>query len=151
MSAKICSAPGQDACRWLRSWLASGNPGVDQVLAGAQQRPQREPLVAGGRERGKAVTVGSRELAEHERIETVVLACAGAKAVASGLDLVGVNRKYRDRARTQPSYEQPARLGAQSRAVLDLVATDQLDQRADAGLVMSPLLGREHAPRSSAM
>jgi hypothetical protein len=55
-----------------------------------------------------------------------------------------VNREDRDLCGREPSDEQP--VGALNRGTLDGVALEQLDQRIDPVLVVSELLGDEHAP-----
>ena len=95
------------------------------------------------------MAVGSRELAQHERVEAVVLACRGTEAITRCLDLVGVDREHRDAGRRQSPDEQPVR--ALDRAALHAIAGQQLDQLADAGLVVAEPLGSEQLPCSSVM
>ena len=78
------------------------DPGLDQVLTRAGQRPQRLGLIAVGHQDAEAVAVGPRELAEHERVEPIRFAAGGAKPRAGGGDLVGMDRHH-----PQPGVQQP--------------------------------------------
>ena len=62
---------------------------VDEILASAHERLQRQCLIAGGREHGEAVTVGSGELAQHERVEAVVLARGRTETITRALTWLG--------------------------------------------------------------
>jgi hypothetical protein len=106
----------------------------DEVLACAQQRLQRDRLVAGGRERGEAVLIGAAELAEHERVEAIGLARGRAEAIARGGELVGMDRQHADPGRQQPADQQP--FGSLDRDARHAMADQQLDQRGNAGLVV---------------
>ncbi len=105
---------------------------------------QRECLVAGGREHGEAVAVGSGELAQHERVEAVVLARGRTVALTRCLDLVGVDREHDYLGREEPSDQES--VGPLDRAALHTVSEQQPDQCADAGLVMAELFSDEHLP-----
>jgi hypothetical protein len=129
-------------CLQLRAELVSErDTRVHEVLSGTNERLQRQRLVAGGREYGESVTVCSSELAQHECVKAVVLARGCAVAVTSCLDLVGVDRQYENVGRQESPDEQP--VGPLDRAALDLVTVQQFDQRTDATLVVSELLGSE--------
>jgi hypothetical protein len=117
---------------------------VDEILTGTDERLQCQCLVTGGGEHGEAVTVGSSELAQHERVEAVVLAGGRAVSVTRCLDLVGVDREHDDPGRKQPSDQEP--VGALNRTALHAVAEQQRDQRADGGLVVAELLSSEQLP-----
>jgi len=124
--------------------VRQGDPGVDEILTGAHERLQCQCLVAGGREHGEAVPVGSGELAQHERVEAVVLARGRSVALTRCLDLVGVDREHDDPGRQEPSDQEP--VGALDRAALHTVSEQQPDQCVDAGLVVAELFSDEQLP-----
>ena len=102
MSLKITAAPGPVALELGAQLVGERDPGRDEILARAGQRPQRLGLIAVGNQDPEAVAVGPRELAEHERVEPVGLPAGGAEPRAGGDDLVRMDRHH-----PQPGVEQP--------------------------------------------
>ena len=77
--------------RKLRAQLVGQRgPGANQVLSCSGQRPQRLGLIAVGLQDPEAVVIGARQLAQHERVKPIGLPSRGAKAIAGGRDLVGM-------------------------------------------------------------
>jgi hypothetical protein len=74
----------------LRARLVrEGDPLVDEILAGARERPQRLGLIAVGHEHREAMAVGARERGEHERVEAVALATGHGEPRPHRGDLAG--------------------------------------------------------------
>jgi hypothetical protein len=80
------------------------------------------------------VRVGAGELAEHKPIKPIRLSARGAKPVACGLDLIGMQRQH-----AHPSFQQPVdpqSIGPLDRHQLDVKARQRRAQAADPILIM---------------
>jgi hypothetical protein len=66
-------APGQKARELVAQLVGQTNPGAHQTVARAGHRPQRLGLVAVGHQHPKAVTVGARQLGQHEAVKHIAL------------------------------------------------------------------------------
>jgi hypothetical protein len=122
-------APGQTASSRAQQLVGERDPLLDQVLAGAGQRPQRLRLVGVGRERPRPVRVGAGELGEHVSVEAVRLAAAATVAVTGGRQLIRMHGDDGDPGVEQPGDDQPVRLLARDPRHLQLAkaADEPLD------------------------
>ncbi len=105
----------------LRAQLVTQRgPGANQVLSCSGQRPERLSLIAVGLQDPEAVVIGPRELAQHKRVKPIGLPSRGAKAIAGGRDLVGMQRQDPQPRVQQPLDQQP--IGPLNRDQLHLQA-----------------------------
>ena len=94
--------------RKLRAQLVGQRgPRADEILSCSGQRPERLRLVAVRLQDPEAVVTGARQLAQHERVKPIGLPARGAKAIAGGRDLVGVQRQDPQSCVQQPLDQQP--------------------------------------------
>ena len=69
--AKQAQRAGPKALELGPQLVAQRGPGTHEVLPPAGQRPQRLGLIAVGLEHPEAVAVGTRQLADHERVKPI--------------------------------------------------------------------------------
>jgi hypothetical protein len=101
--------PGPEAPELVAQLVGQRDAGADEILPRAGERPQRLRAVTVGCENPKPMTVGARELGQHEAVKAVALAVGHAVARAHRLDLVGVHRDHRQARVEQPLDQQPVR------------------------------------------
>ena len=82
-------------------------PGADQILSCPGQRSERLGLIRIGLEHPEAVPVGPRQLAEHERVESIGLPARSTEPITRRRDLVGMQRQDPQPRVQQPLDQQP--------------------------------------------
>ena len=80
-------APGTQPSRLAGELVDQRDPGLDQVLAGARQRPTDLGRLAVWGERGQAVAIGAQHISQHIRVGGIGLGPAGPIPVGQALDL----------------------------------------------------------------
>jgi hypothetical protein len=118
---------------------------LDEVFARAGQRAQRLGGIAVGHDHAEAMTVGARQLGQHERIEAVALAARGAEPGPHRGDLVGMHGDHPQTGVQQPLDQQPVR--ALDRDQRDLERDQPRAQRPDPALVMAVAAPLEDPPQ----
>ena len=88
-SSNSPTAPGKTSVEVRRQLLDEPRPGLDEVLAGPDGRPQRHRLGGVGMERPQAMAVGAQGVGQDERVGAVVLVARQAVAGAERLDVAG--------------------------------------------------------------
>jgi hypothetical protein len=89
------ASAGPQAPELLAQLVRQSDPSADEVLAGARQRPQRLRAVAVRSQDPEAVTVGPRQLGQHEAVKAVALAARGAIATSSTPSLISLEHNAR--------------------------------------------------------
>ena len=84
---------GPEPLKFCAQLVGQRDPGGDEILTRARQRPQRLGLIQVGLQQPEAMPVGARQLAEHEPVEAIGLPARGAKPITRRLDLNGVKRQ----------------------------------------------------------
>jgi hypothetical protein len=79
----------------------------NQILARPRQRSQCLGLIAIRLEYPEAMVIGARQLAQHERVEAIGLPARDPEPIASGRDLVGMQRQDPQPRVQQPLDQQP--------------------------------------------
>ena len=126
--------PGPEPLKLGTQLVGQRRPRADQVLPPASQRPQRLGLIAVGLQYPEAVIVGTRQLAQHERVKPIGLPARDPKPIAGRSDLVGMQRQHPQPRVQQPLDQQPVRpLG---RDQLNLQPHQRPAQRPDPLLVV---------------
>jgi hypothetical protein len=126
---------GPEALELAAQLVGDRDAMLDEVLASAGQGAQRLGGIRIGHQHTEAVTVGARQLGEHERVEAVALAARGAEAGSHRGDLVGMDRDHVDPRIQQPFDQQSVGTldGDQQHPELDQAIT----QRSKAALVVA--------------
>ena len=120
-------------------------PGADQIFTGSGQRSERLGLIRVGLEHPKAVMIGPRQLAQHERVKPVGLPTRRAKPITSRRDLIGMQRQDPQPGVQQPLDQQP--VGPLDRDQRHLVAHQCAAQPPHPGLVVRERRGQNPLAR----
>ena len=111
--------------------VVRGDPGLDQVGAGADQHPQAHGGVGVGGQRGEPAAVGAQDVGEQVGVEAVVLVPGGAVAGAQGGDLSAGDDEHGQAGVEQGRHDRA--VAAFDRDPADLVAVQHGDQLGQPG------------------
>jgi hypothetical protein len=100
---------GPKALEQAPELIGQSDPGGDEIVAGADQGPQRPGGIRRSPELLEPMTIGSQQVGQQVRITRIALAASGGVARPAGFDLVGVNRYDLEVRLNQRVHEQAGR------------------------------------------
>jgi hypothetical protein len=118
---------GQSELEVCQQLVGQRDAGLDQVLAGTGQRPQRSGRVGVALQRPEPQMVGAQHVSEHERVQRVVLVAGVAVAATQVLQLPRVDHEHGEPGVEQRLNDRPIR--PFDRHPMDVLLCEAADHR----------------------